>query len=122
MSKLSGLLGTEGELSGLKGISGVGVGGLDSYFKSRTTLRFGLTTRFTSNLVVNFLSRSFNSINSLDDYLCTCQTANSSLVVLLPVLDQVISVYRGQLSEGTEGPRGGGPGSNSLEGAGKGRL
>ena len=30
--------------------------------------------------------------------------------------------YRGQLSEGTEGPRGRGQGGSSLEGAGKGRL
>jgi hypothetical protein len=30
--------------------------------------------------------------------------------------------YRGQLGEGTEGPRGRGQGGSSLEGAGKGRL
>ena len=30
--------------------------------------------------------------------------------------------YRGQLGEGTEGPRGRGRGGSSLEGAGKGRL
>ena len=40
-------------------------------------------------------------------------------------LDAVLSSdlsYRGQLGEGTEGPRGRGQGGSSLEGAGKGRL
>jgi hypothetical protein len=34
----------------------------------------------------------------------------------------VVGSYRGQLGEGTEGPRGRGQGGSSLEGAGKGRL
>ena len=47
-----GHLGTARGLSGLAGMMGVGVGGLDAHGNSGTALGLGLVTRLAGNLVV----------------------------------------------------------------------